>query len=160
MSRPQIKEFIEYFSKSLTEEQLVYLNKLNNVKTERVELYRDFIQSMCYLINDTYLGDDTISTDEHIVIHFNWCWLTNINNFKRENIDFKINGTHQNYFLTYFIEIFYKNKIKNTKLLDRMVDFWSEIFSIDKLKTKSEYDLFIEVYSTQDKYFSYKLDKK
>lgn len=153
MSKEPIGKFIEYFSKPMSGEQLVYLNSINNVVTERVELYNDFIVSLCYLIYDTYLGDDVYGTFDDVKSHFNWCWDQNIKNFNKENLNFAPNGEHYYYFLNYFTEIFYSNQDKTKLLFAKIVDFWVNIFSLNRHKTKSEYDIFIEVYKTINKYF-------
>jgi hypothetical protein len=157
-SRAPIGKFIEYFSKQLNPEQTDYLNQINKVIPERVELYRDFVISLCYLIHDSYLGDDTITDDEHVLVHFNWCWNTNIENFQKENINFQKNGEHYYYYFNYFTEIYYKNPEKNKILFDKIIDFWENVLSVIKLKTKSDYDIFIEVYKNQNKYFLNPLD--
>jgi len=157
-NKAPIGKFIEYFSKQLSLEQMDYLNQINHVVPEKVELYRDFVISLGYLIHDTYLGDDIIVDEEHVLIHFNWCWKVNIDNFNQEQINFKKNGEHYYYYLNYFTEIYYKNPNKNKELFNKFIDFWGNVFSITKLKTKSEYDIFIEVYKTQDKYFLNPLD--
>jgi hypothetical protein len=153
MAREPINKFIEYFSKPMSGEQLIYLNSINNVGTERVELFNDFIVSLCYLIHDTYLGDDVYSDIDDIKSHFDWCWNKNIDNFKKENLHFMSNGEHYYYFLNYFTEIYYRNQDKNKLLFNKVIDFWVNIFSLLKNKTKSEYDIFIEVYKTLNKYF-------
>jgi hypothetical protein len=157
-SRAPIGRFIEYFSKQLSLDQMEYLNQINYVTPEKIELYRDFVLSLCYLVHDTYLGDDTITDEEHILIHFNWCWNLNIDNFEKELIFFKKTGEHYYYYLNYFIEIYYNDPKKNKMLFNKIVDFWENVISLTKVKTKSEYDIFIEVYKTQDKYFLNPLD--
>lgn len=158
MSRESIGRFVEYFSKPLNSEQLIYLNSLNKVTTERVELYNDFVVSLCYLVYDTYLGDDVIIGKEQ-VSHFNWCWIKNIENFEKENIYINRKGEHYHYYLNYFIEIFYDNHDKSKMLFSKIVEFWVSIFSSVKNKTKSEYDMFIEIYKLMGKYFVNHLDK-
>ena len=157
-NREPIGRFIDYFSKQLSSEQLEYLNHINQVIPEKVELYCDFAISLCYLINDTYLGDDTINDEEHIQLHFNWCWNTNIENFEKEGIKFKKNGEHYYYFLNYFTEIFYQNPDKSKILFNKIVEFWDNVLSVTKSKTKSEYDIFIEIYKVQGKYLVNPLD--
>jgi hypothetical protein len=153
MSREPIGKFIEYFSKPMSGEQLIYLNTINNVTPEKVDLYNDFVVSLCYLVYDTYLGDDVYTNFEDVKSHFNWCWERNIQNFKKENINFISNGEHYYYFLNYFVEIYYGNQDKTKLLFNKIVDFWVNIFTQTKNKTKSEYDIFIEVYKTLNKYF-------
>ena len=137
----------------MSSDQLIYLNTINNVVTEKIELYNDFVISLCYLIHDTYLGDDVYVNIEDVKSHFDWCWYKNIENFEKENINFVIDGEHYYYFLNYFTEIYYRNQDKTKLLFNKIVDFWVGIFSLNKNKTKSEYDIFIEVYKTINKYF-------
>lgn len=153
MSREPIGKFIEYFSKPMSGDQIIYLNTINNVTPEKVDLYNDFIVSLCYLVYDTYLGDDVYTNFNDVKSHFNWCWEQNIKNFKKENINFISNGEHYYYFLNYFVEIYYSNQDKTKLLFNKIVDFWANIFTQTKNKTKSEYDIFIEVYKTLNKYF-------
>ena len=153
MSKEPISKFIEYFSKPMSSDQLIYLNTINNVTPEKVDLYNDFVVSLCYFVYDTYLGDDVYTNFDDVKSHFNWCWEQNIKNFKKENINFISNGEHYYYFLNYFIEIYYSNQDKTKLLFNKIVDFWVNIFTQTKNKTKSEYDIFIEVYKTLNKYF-------
>ena len=156
MSKETVGRFIEYFSKPLNNEQLIYLNNLNRITTEKVELYSDFIISLSHIVCDTYLGSDVINGDG-ISIHFKWCWLRTIENFERENIFFAKNGIHYNYFLNYFIEVFYESE--SPTYLVNIHDYWVNIFALNKNKTKSEYDMFIEVYRLLGKFFLNELEK-
>jgi hypothetical protein len=153
MGKESIGRFVEYFSKPMNNEQILYLNNINKVITERVELYCDFITSLCYLVHDTYLGDDVIVTYDDQKAHFNWCWNKNIDNFKKEDILISNMGEHYYYYFNYFNEIFYKNGDKNKLLFNKIVEFWYNTFSLVKNKTKSEYDLFVEIYKIMNKYF-------
>lgn len=153
MSRGQIHRFLEYFSKQLSFEQMIYLNTINNIAPEKVELFREFSISLTYLVEDTYLGDDVIQTQDDQINHFNWCWERNIKNFNKENILFQTKGEHYYYYLAYFIDIYYGNSNKTKGLFGKIVGFWDDVLSIDGLKTKSEHDLLCEIYKIMDKYF-------
>lgn len=153
MGKESIGRFVEYFSKPMNDDQIMYLNKINKVVFERVELYSDFVVSLCYLIHDTYLGDDVIITHDNQKNHFNWCWNKNIDNFKKENAFITHMGEHYYYYFNYFYDIFYVNVDKKESLFNKMIEFWYNTFSLIKNKTKSEYDLFIEIYKIMDKYF-------
>ena len=153
MSKESIGRFIEYFSKPLNNEQLLYLNSINKVIYERVEVYNDFFVSLCYIIYDTYLGDDVITTEEDQKAHFNWCWNKNLDNFNKENIIFAVMGEHYYYCYNYFNDIFYGNSDKSKLLFNKIIEFWVNNFSMGKNKTKSEYDMFIEIYKIMNKYF-------
>ena len=60
MGEKQSNKIIDYISSPLSHDRINYLNMLNEVTIEKVELFRDFIISLFYLVNDTYLGDDVI----------------------------------------------------------------------------------------------------
>lgn len=146
-------KYIDYYSKPLTQEQLNYLNKLNDVTIEKVEIFRDFTTSLFYIVYRTYLGDDVIINNDDILNHFNWCWSKAIHNFNQENIFFNEKGEHYYYFNNYFITKFYTCENKDNILLEDIVEYWSNIFSIDQIKTRSQYDIFIELYKLQNNYF-------
>lgn len=151
-AKTPINRFIEYFSKPLSYEQLIYLNTINNVTAERVTLYKDFIISLCHLIYDTYMGDD-VTDEEERKNHFNWCWNRNIHNFSKEGVMIEEQGEHYYYFYNYFSDTFYSNTDKGKKLTNKIMEFWNSMITYDKIKTKSEYDIFIEVFKTLNKYF-------
>ena len=153
MAKGQIHRFLEYFSKPLSFDQLMYLNQINNITSEKVELFRDFSISLTFLIENTYLGDDVTEFQEDQINHFNWCWKTNISNFKKENIFFQERGEHYYYYLAYFMDIYYGNPNKTQGIFNKMLYFWDDLLSMELIKTKSEHDLFLEVYKTLDKYF-------
>jgi hypothetical protein len=153
MEKTPINRFIDYFSKPLNMEQITYLNQLNEITVDKITLFRDFIISLIYLIDDTYLGDDYIKTINDKKSHFNWCWDKNIENYKKENFEIKKMGEHYFYFFNYVNETYYNNSNKNKLLFNRIIDFWSTLMVTDKLKTKSEYDLFLEICQLLTKYF-------
>jgi len=153
MDRGKLNKFMDYFSKPLSIEQITYLNTINNISSERVDLFRDFTLSLTHLINDTYLGDDTITTHEDQVNHFNWCWDKNINNFAKENIYLQSKGEHYYYYLTYFTDFYYTDDKKTDASFDKLLNFWDETISMELPKTKSDYDLFAEILNVMGKYF-------
>lgn len=144
---------MDYFSKPLSIEQITYLNTINNISSERVDLFRDFTLSLMHLINDTYLGDDTITTKEDQINHFNWCWDQNIKNFAKENIHLQSKGEHYYYYLTYFTDFYYTDDKKNDESFNKLLIFWNETISMELPKTKSDYDLFAEIFNVMNKYF-------
>lgn len=151
--KPKIHKFMEYYSKPLTRDRILYLNTLNTVEQEKVELYRDFILSLTHLIGDTFLGDDVVLTEEDCKGHFNWCWQKNIDVFKAEFLHFDLMGEHYYYFYKYFYDVFYGNKEKGENIIQKIITFWENIMSIERLKTHNEYDLFINLYKIQTKHF-------
>ena len=157
MENPHLNNFIEYFSKKISLNDLNKLNTQNKINTDRVDLYHDFIISLVYIINETYLGEDFIKSEEDIKSHFKWCWLKNIDNFKKENILFSGSGSHYDYYFDYFYQIYYKSD-KYDNLIDEIIEFWGLIFGLNKVKTMLQYDIFIEIYKICDKYFINRLD--
>lgn len=157
MNRNYLNNFIDYFSKKIS---LTNLNKLNirhNIDSNYVELYHDFVISLTYIINETYLGDDFIKNENDIKSHFKWCWLKNINNFKKEKIYIKESGAHYQYYFDYFYQIYYISE-KSDHLIKEIVEFWGLIFTLNKTKTMSQYDIFLEIYQIFNKYFTNRLD--
>lgn len=142
-----INRFLEYFSKPMSEDEIFELNFINKVEPEIVELYLDFIVSLIDLIDGTYLGGDIIKDKSIQVSHFNWCWEKNVASFQPENIKFNLTGDHQVYFKKYITDVYYSNIEKTDGTVENMIDFWRRIMSINKIKTKSEYDIFQEVYN-------------
>lgn len=147
------KNIVDYFSKPLTSDQINYLNKLHEVTVEKCELYRDFIISLNYCIYDTYLGDDVINSEDNLLTHYNWCWQKTIDDFGEENLFFVQKGEHYYYFLNYFSDTFYNIEEKTDLDLSGTDDYWSNLFRYDANKTKSQYNIFIQVYKLMDDYF-------
>lgn len=148
-----INRFLEYFSKPMSEDELVELNFINKVEPEIVELYLDFIVSLIDLVDATYLGGEIIKDKSVQTNHFNWCWEKTIHNFQLENIKFNQTGDHQMYFKKYITDVYYSNIEKSPDTVENMIDFWRRIMSINKIRTKSEYDIFQEVYNTLGRNF-------
>lgn len=144
---------MDYFNKPLTQDQTDYLNTINNVSSDKVDLFKEFSISLTYIINDTYLGDDVITNDELIVTHFDWCWDKNLKDLVKENILIQSKGEHYYYYLNHFTNGFYLNRDKSDNTLKEMNDFWKVNLSIDRVKTKSDYDVFIELFKVMSKYF-------
>jgi len=157
LEKQRLKNFIEYFSKKLSLSDLDKLNTQNKINSNRVELYYDFIISLTYIIDQTYLGDDFIKNNDDIKSHFKWCWLKNIDNFKQEKFLFSKFGVHYYYCFDYFYQIYYKSN-KNDDLINEIIKFWYSIFTLNEMKTMSDYDIFIEIYKIYDKYFINRLD--
>jgi hypothetical protein len=140
-------KFLDYINKPMSRESIIVLYSANNIKYEKCELYCDFIQSLIFLIYDTYLGDDITNENEQRN-HFNWCWDKNIKNFKKENIEF--NPTKlKNYFLEFMLEVYYPitKKEENQIALDNIIKLWSYIFDFNNNKSKADIDTLIEVYN-------------
>ena len=99
-------DFIEYISKEMEKEELLLLQRINNVTQEKLEFFSDFIYSLNELIITTYMGDDiTIGKEKNN--HFKWCWSKVISSFKEERIYFIEAIELYNYFHEFYKESFY-----------------------------------------------------
>jgi len=155
-----MENFFNWETKPLMDDEVeVWLN-MNNMIPEKGELFYDFCLSLLYLIRKTYLGEDTKSYETKISMseddnsnHFDWCWEKTINNFQKENILFNDKGDHYDYFKSFFIEIFYNQK--NETVRKSIDNFLKDLFDRDTPFTKSDLDLYTEVYKLLDKNIIY-----
>lgn len=152
MKKQQLDKFINYFSKQLTPDQISYLNNINNITIEEVDLFRDIIISLAHIIHKTYLGDDVIDDIELFEEHYRWCWSENINRFELEGLSFKKPHQPSEYLFNYFLDVYYSNPNKTDLLFEHIINFWLNIFTLSVSKTKSEYDIFNEMYQNLKKY--------
>lgn len=116
---------------------------------DRVEIYRDFAINLLYYIFDYYLDKETLSEDQDIKNHFNWCFKKVCDEFLKEEIDFSKNDELNNYFFTYYYHQFYTNN--QDVSFKYFENFWKNIFDIDKLKNKNYINILIEIYNIFDK---------
>jgi hypothetical protein len=146
------QEFLSYIKQPLSKTSLSVLYSANNVKFERVQLFSDFIQSLIVKVLDTYMGDD-LTKPEQRVEHFRWCWNKNIEDFKEEGIEFTETGEIYDYFSEFMFDIFYSTKDKSDIEANRreMNKIWKYIFNYSTNKTRSDVELFLEVYKMFEK---------
>lgn len=150
-------DFLMWVSAPLTAEEVDSWFEINNMLLEKGDLFFDFCYSLEDLISTTYLGDDDgIHTDTKIIMtdidienHFNWCWGVNINKFESENIFFNIDGEHKSYFHSFFNEVFYKQK--NPDVKNSVAQFLLEVFNRETPFTKSDLELYTEIYKLLNK---------
>jgi hypothetical protein len=142
-------DFIEYISKLMKKEDILLLYKINNVTPERSALYLDFTHSLYDLIVTTYLGDEVMDNDS-IKQHFDWCWKKVIDAFQKEKIYFESVELY-NYFFTLFLESFYTEVDKSEKNVNKLLEFWQDIFEYSVTKTLSELEAFIDLYKIFDR---------
>lgn len=144
--------FFEWLVKPMSEEDLIAWNLANNIIPELTDLFRDFCFSLIQLLKDTYLGDELSSNKETKVgmtveqkkQHFKWCWNKTVENFQKEEILFKFTESDIEFFESFFLNIYYEqpdNKIKET-----MDVFFSQIFDKKSKKTKSDVEIFTDIY--------------
>lgn len=151
-----MENFFNWVTQPLLDEEVeVWLN-INNILPERGELYYDFCLSLIGLVKETYLGEEHSSNETKISLseaekmkHFEWCWNRTIENFEKENIKFNHDGDHFEYFASFFMEIFYNQN--NEKVRNSINRFFKDLFDRDIPFTKSDLDLYTEVYKLLDK---------
>jgi len=149
-------EFIKYITTPLTVEEMHLLYKANNIKYDKCELYRDFIDTLNKLVTETFLGDDVINKEEDIKNHFDWCIEKVFSNFKKENIIFEDTLNLKEYFFNFYIELFYNvNNKKNS--IDKLnkLSILSLVYS--RIKTRSDMDVLLELYRLFEKSLNFKL---
>ena len=108
-------------------------------------------------IIDTYLGDNTSETKILLSLndnlsHFEWCWNKTIENFKKENVRFNTKGDHFEYFNSFFMEVYYTQKNNNVR--DSIDSFLKDLFNRKIPFTKSDLELYTELYKLLDKNIS------
>lgn len=148
--------FLNYITKNLDPEQVDIWFRVNNIIPEKMELYYDLSYSLFLLIKTTYLGDKLESTETQVKMddldnknHFDWCWNKVISNFKKENINFKDEGEHYDYFYSLFDEIYYK---QNKDTVRNSIDmFFNDLFNREKPFTQVDLDLIYNIYKSLDK---------
>lgn len=130
--------------------------KVNNLLSEKSDLFLDFSLSLKEKIELTYLGynigyhniTNIILDYDDKINHFDWCWNSVLNDFSNEGILFNPNGDHYDYFRSFFLEVFYNesSKLKNT------IDyFFVDIFDRDSPYSKYDLDIYTEIYKMLDK---------
>lgn len=148
----KIVNFLSYIKTPLSEQSINILYSTNNVRYDKCQLFSDYIQSLLITVFDTYMGDDIMDEEDRIE-HFKWCWQKNNGNFKEEGIVFGHCDEAQDYFLEFMTEVFYSVKGKKDKPHIQLTirSLWMSIFSYNKIKTRSDVDNFIDIYTILDK---------
>ena len=149
--------FFYWLSKPMDQEDITAWYLANNITPELTELFRDFCFSFLQLLKDTYLGDDFSDNKETRVgmtieqkkDHFKWCWNKTIENFQKENIDFKFNSNDSDFFESFFFEVFYDQPDQEIK--DNINKFFKELFDIRSKKTKSDIEIFTDIYKVLER---------
>jgi hypothetical protein len=138
------EQFFKYITAVVNKEDVDTWVRMNNVNTQKLELFFDFINGLYTTIRETYLGDDVIVGDKERKEHFNWCWNNLLNNFGKESIYFNQVGSHYEYFWNFFYESYYVNKKEENT--EKICDFLNRLFRIHIEKTNSELDMLKEIY--------------
>ncbi len=133
----------------MKKDDILLMYRINNVIPERSALYLDFSHSLFDTVVSTYMGDELMDT-KRIKEHFDWCWKKTIESFQKENIYFE--GTElYNYFFTLFLESFYSENDKSDVNINKILEFWQDIFRYSTQKTLSEIEAFIDLYKIFEK---------
>tara|TARA_R110000787_G_scaffold60171_3_gene136356 strand:+ start:1259 stop:1735 length:477 start_codon:yes stop_codon:yes gene_type:complete len=143
------EEFLNYITEPISSDEMSLWVKVNNINVEKSELFCDYLDSLYGVILDTYLGEDIIKSETEKKGHFNWCWDKTINNFKKENIVFRKEGKHYVYLWNFFDESFYQHT-NNEEHIRKLRSFLGALFTLYINKTKSELDMFGEIYKILD----------
>lgn len=139
------EQFLKYVTRPVSRDDVNLWVKVNSIGVEKINLFGEYLIFLYGLIVDTYLGKDTIKTDAEIEGHFNWCWGKIIDDFETENIVFKKEGEHKEYFFNFFYESFYNGK--NEETIEKVKPFLSVLFILYTTKTESELDMLSEMYN-------------
>tara|TARA_B100000963_G_scaffold170220_1_gene148116 strand:- start:7516 stop:7983 length:468 start_codon:yes stop_codon:yes gene_type:complete len=151
-------EFIKYISTPLTEEEMILLYKANNINYNKCSLFYDYIVSLNNKVCDTFLGDDVINSEKDILSHFLWCFKDVIKDFKEEGIIFDDISELREYFYNFYIEVFY-NYNNKTDVLEKLNKLPEFSFVYQRIKTRSDMDVLIELYRLFEESLNFKLKK-
>ena len=149
-----MENFFNWVSKPVAKEEVSVWFNINNMNYEKIELYGDFFKSLNIVISDTYFEEENYETkislsDENKKEHFEWCWKKTIENFNRENLKFKGEGEHKNYFERFYFDTFYNKNQKNIK--EAIPNFLDEVFDLNKPFSKSDLEILTEIYKIMEK---------
>jgi len=149
--------FLAYIHQPMSSEAIQMIYTKNDIIYQKCELFNDFVNSLLLTVFETYMGDDVTDSIEQ-KNHFIWCWNKTVMVFKIEGFYFE-NKILYNYFLEFCVEVFYSNKDKNKKdFYPSILTIWHDLFNYNKIKTNSDIDALVEIYSLMDN--SLKMNKK
>ena len=140
--------YLEFISSESYKHQIDIWYRAYNISREKTELFYDFINSIFFLIEETYLGEDVMDLELNQKNHFTWCWDKTIENFNKEKIFFKERGIHYEYFWNFFLEAYYINKQEGGII--RINEYFYKLFDFQHKKTRSELDMLTEIYKLLD----------
>jgi hypothetical protein len=120
---------------------------------DRVVIYRDFTINLLHYIMKYYLDSKTLSDDNDIKNHYNFCFNKVCDEFSKENICFKDNKLLREYFYNFYKNQFYKREIQGnseTITFEFYKNFWDNIFEIEKQKNRNVINTLVELYKFFD----------
>lgn len=136
------KSYLEFIESEDFKNQADVWYKAYNITRERTELFNDFVLSLYELVESTYMGPELLSSEIDQRNHFNWCWGKIISNLEKESIYLRERGEHYDYLWLFFQEAFYINDVNSF----RIKEYFTKLFSFNFKKTRSELDIFTEIY--------------
>lgn len=143
--------FIGFIKNPMSISEINTIYKFNKVKHVRSELYSDFVQSLCDIVFNTYMGDD-VTKDKDREKHFIWCWNKVIFIFKELGYDLSDvdNEKKYGYFYSFFLDVFYEVEDKNADLEYNIKNVWQFVFQCDVEKSQKDVDNFLDIYNMFD----------
>jgi hypothetical protein len=81
--------------------------------------------------------------------HLKWCWERTINSFHKENIQFLFNEKDSIFFKDLFYDVFYNQNDKKGQ--ENVFDFFVQIFGYESKKSKSDIEIFTDIYKTLER---------
>jgi|TARA_R110000772_G_scaffold63602_3_gene142371 hypothetical protein len=149
--------FFNWMAKPMNRNDVDLWFRANNIQIEYSNLFKDFCFSLYYLMDKTYLGNSHgESRETKIVIsneekrgHFQWCWITTITNFEKENIVFKFVDNDYDYFESFFFEVYYDQK--DIEIRDSIDTFLKQLFTIERVFTKSDLEMYTDLYKVLER---------
>ena len=144
-----MENFFKWIGKIIPKEEVIIWFNVHNMNYEKIELYGDIFKSFAQIIYDTYLGEDNsetriVLTQDDNEAHFNWCWGKLLNDFEKEKVIIKKDGSHKDYLKRFFFDTFYNQKDKEIK--SEVPTFMKEIFDVEKDFSKADLDILTELY--------------
>ena len=144
------RNFLEYLNSPISKEAIDFIYKTNSIRFEKCDLYVDYIKSLLMIVFDTYMGDEVTDIKEQEK-HFNWCYLKNQENFVKEGLLFNSDELYD-YFYGFTLDFFYNSPEKNEDINfnKSLISILTNIFEYDRLKTRSDVDIMLEIYKIID----------
>lgn len=149
-------EFMNYMVTPLGYEQMHLLYKANDIKYDRCNLYYDFIKSLNKTLMDTYLGIEYICSEKQMLEHFLWCFNKVKFDFKSEKIILDNTENLRDYFFYFYEELFYNDTEKTLEKIDKLAEL---SFDFNRIKSRSDIDIMIELYKMFEKSLYFKTKK-
>lgn len=138
-------------TKKISENEFLEILNTLKINKKRLELYKSFILELNKTLFDTYLGKEYIKTEVDKMGHFNWCFNSVCNSYKKINFDFTENKEIFDHFYEYYTFYLYENQ----KPLDekQIHNFYLAIFSLHGDRLAFYVNELIELYNSFNKNF-------